>query len=236
MSEHLAHREMTKLVATALGSDLLREVAFVGGCTTGFLLTDPFVSEGVRHTDDVDLIVQVIGNTGFYRLQQTLREKGFRDDMTSDDPICAMKLGDLRVDFMPDSDGVLGFTNSWYKAAFETAFDHRLSTAITIRLVAPIYFLATKLEAYRGRGSGDALSSRDIEDIITLIDGREELTEEVAQAPCRLRQYLSDEFTSLLRDSNFESAIQSQTRNDEGRMDILYERIHDFARRINDAN
>lgn len=36
MSEYAAHQRMVKLVAEALGPDLLREVAFVGGCTTGF--------------------------------------------------------------------------------------------------------------------------------------------------------------------------------------------------------
>lgn len=37
------HVDMIAVVARALGSDLLAKVAFVGGCTTGLLLTDSFV-------------------------------------------------------------------------------------------------------------------------------------------------------------------------------------------------
>lgn len=34
-------------VAKALGPDLRDEFVFVGGCTTGLMLTDPFAREGV---------------------------------------------------------------------------------------------------------------------------------------------------------------------------------------------
>lgn len=44
---------MPQRVADALGADLLREVAFVGGCTTGLLITDAVSLEAVRFTDDV---------------------------------------------------------------------------------------------------------------------------------------------------------------------------------------
>ncbi len=55
------HREMLQLVAEALGAVLRTPMAFVGGCTTGLLLTDAFSQDQVRHTDDVDLIVHVLG-------------------------------------------------------------------------------------------------------------------------------------------------------------------------------
>ena len=54
---------MIEAVALALGDDLLPEVAFVGGCTTGLLLTDDFTREAVRATDDVDLIVNVVSHS-----------------------------------------------------------------------------------------------------------------------------------------------------------------------------
>lgn len=59
-------------VARALGPDLCQQMTFVGGCTTGLLLTDTFTREQVRSTDDVDLIVHVMGPVGFAHLQQTL--------------------------------------------------------------------------------------------------------------------------------------------------------------------
>lgn len=54
-------RGMIETVAHALGNDLLSEVAFVGGCTTGLLVTDEVTKEGIRFTDDVDLIINVVG-------------------------------------------------------------------------------------------------------------------------------------------------------------------------------
>lgn len=219
-------QEMLETVAGALGPELCQQMTFVGGCTTGLLLTDDFTKEGVRHTDDVDLIVNTIGHAGFHNLQQELREKGFTvPGFTEGAPICAMMLGDLRVDFMPDDEKVLGFTNRWYTAATQTATLYHLTKKMSIRLVTPVYFLATKLEAYQGRGNGDALSSRDIEDILTLVDGSEELLEEVKQAENEVRAYIASNLNTLLKDSNFENAVSSQSRGDRDRENFLFERL-----------
>jgi predicted nucleotidyltransferase len=232
MSIPTLQKWMVGKVAEALGPDLREQVAFVGGCTTSFLLTDEFVLEQVRHTDDVDLIVHVMGYPGFHKLQQALRAKGFKDmppDPEESAPVCAMKLGDLRVDFMPDDPQVLGFSNRWYGDALKTAMPYELSDDLSIRLVNPPYFLATKLEAYKGRGKGDTLSSHDIEDLLTLIDGRESLIDEVRTAPEELRGYLAEEFSQLLQDTNFEYAVNSQAGGNVEREQILFERIETLA-------
>ena len=39
-------------------------------------------------------------------------------------------------------------------------------------MVTAPYFMATKIEAFYGRGGDDFLGSHDMEDIITVIDGR----------------------------------------------------------------
>ncbi|CCG88018.1 hypothetical protein [Erwinia piriflorinigrans] len=63
-------------VAGALGPDLVKQVTFVGGCTTALLLTDEVTAEQVRHTDDVDLIVHVISYASYHALQDKLKERG----------------------------------------------------------------------------------------------------------------------------------------------------------------
>lgn len=232
MSIPALQKRMVGKVAEALGPELREQVAFVGGCTTGFLLTDEFVLEQVRHTEDVDLIVHVMGYPGFHTLQKALRAKGFKDmppDTDESAPVCAMKLGDLRVDFMPDDPQVLGFSNRWYGEALETAMPYELSDDLSIRLVNPLYFLATKLEAFKGRGKGDTLSSHDIEDLLTLIDGRESLIDEVSSGPEGLLDYLTEEFSLLLNDSNFEYAVNSQVGGDAEREKILFDRIETLA-------
>lgn len=227
------HRMLVK-VARALGADLVNQVTFVGGCTTALLLTDEVTAEQVRHTDDVDLIVHVISYTKYYALQEELQRKGFKitaPDPDEDIPICAMQLNELRVDIMPDDESILGFSNRWYKKAMQNAIDYRLSEDITIKLVSPDYFVATKLEAWLGRGKGDALTSRDIEDIINLIDGREELIDELSNTADAVKAFISEQFSRLLEDSNFEYAVSSQSNNNPQRERIIFERIEEIVAR-----
>jgi predicted nucleotidyltransferase len=233
MDPLIIHRQMLEQVALALGEELLLTMTFVGGCTTGLLLTDAFSSEQGRHTDDVDLIVHVMGHVGFNQLQAQLTKHGFSISMPDPDenlPICAMKLGDLRVDFMPDDASVLGFTNRWYKAAMQTATPYKLTGDITINLVSPVYFIATKLEAYKGRGKGDALISRDIEDILLLVDGREELINEVQSSGAKVQTYIAIELTSLLQDNNFEYAVAAQGKGSSEREQMIFDRLELLAK------
>ena len=161
-------RSMLSRVATALESSLLADVAFVGGCTTGLWVTDAFSRQGIRFTDDVDLIVSVMGKAGWYRLRDQLLASGFSE--SSEDISCRMRLGELKVDFMPDDEDVLGFTNRWYESALENAVAYELKENLRVNVVSPVYLIATKLEAFKGRGNNDPLGSRDVEDILTLFD------------------------------------------------------------------
>lgn len=228
MSALAINQQMLEQVAQALGPALLKTMTFVGGCTTGLLLTDAFTREQVRHTDDVDLIVHVMGYVGFNQLQEQLKQQGFVITLPDPDetwPICAMKLGELRVDFMPDDEAVLGFSNRWYKAAMATATPYELTTSLTINLVSPVYFIATKLEAFKGRGKGDVLASRDIEDILNLLDGRSELISEIQNTTPELQHYIATEITQLLAVNDFEYAVASQAKSSQEREDLIFERL-----------
>lgn len=222
--------DMIFRVATALGGDLLKRTAFVGGVTTGLFVTDDFAREGVRFTDDVDLIVDIVSHGKWVQLQEELRSRGFRES-PEDDVICRMRLGDLKVDFMPDDEGILGFSNRWYSLGFESAVDHTLTDDITIRVLTAPLFLATKLEALRGRGIDDLLMSRDLEDILLLLDGRPTLVAEVADAPAEIIEYLAKEFAQLLNHKDFESAVEGNMRGDAGRIGLIRKRIAEIMGR-----
>lgn len=160
--------EMLEVVAQALGQALCREVAFVGGCTTALLLTDELSREEVRYTDDVDLVVHLTGYAQWQKLVEQLRQKGFKQSQ-QDEVICRMRLGELKVDFMP-ADGetatLLGCNNRWFKDGLASAQWHELPSGCRIRLFIPPYFLGSKLEAYAGRGAQNPLGSQDLEDIL----------------------------------------------------------------------
>ncbi|ORU92800.1 MAG: hypothetical protein A6F72_05580 [Cycloclasticus sp. symbiont of Poecilosclerida sp. N] len=89
-----------------------------------YMPTDDFTKEQVRHTDDVDLIIHVVNYPSYLTLKQELSERGFKEVMEHNDPICAMRLGELHVDFMSDNEDSLNFGNCWYKMAWETADDY----------------------------------------------------------------------------------------------------------------
>ena len=104
---------MLEAVAEALGDDLCQKMVFVGGCSTAVLITDEITLQEVRATDDVDLIVGLSGRVQWMQLQETLSTKGFTVS-GEDEVICRMRLGNLKVDFMPDDPDILGFSNRWY--------------------------------------------------------------------------------------------------------------------------
>lgn len=120
--------------------------------------------------------------------------------------ICRWRIGKVEVDIMPCSADILGFSNRWYRAAIENAVPVRLA-AIEIKMISAPYFLATKIEAFIGRGNEDFLGSADMEDIITLIDGRQELIEEIRRSATELQHYLREIFQKWLQKKVFISSI-----------------------------
>jgi hypothetical protein len=85
------------------------------------------------------------------------------------------------------------------------------------------------LEAYLGRGNNDALESRDIEDILSLVDGREELTNEIKSASKDVKEYIALQIGNLLQDPNFQYAVQSQAQGSAEREDVIYECLETLA-------
>ena len=197
--------ESLTLIAYRLG-ELCDEVTFVGGCITGLLITDKAAPD-VRYTVDVDCIVNVITRSGYYAIAKKLRQKGFKEMIFGDHPICRWDCDGILVDIMPVDKSVLGFSNRWYQDAQANAIDLQINESITIKILSAPYFLATKLEAFRGRGKQDFLLSHDLEDIVSLIDGRSEIVNDILVAPDNLKQYLSVEFTSLMNNDQFLHAL-----------------------------
>lgn len=216
--------EMLKVVASALGEDLRSRLVFVGGCTTALFITDPITLEDVRATDDIDLIVDLTGLPAWAQLQEELRQKGFQE-AAEDDVICRMRLGRLKVDFMPDDAAVLGFSNRWYAKGIETASEHQLSGELNILILTPALFLATKLEAFSGRGNDDLFMSRDAEDILLIVDGRESLLDEVAVVDADVRAFIALKFQALLAHQDFDDFLEGNIRGPAGRVDIVRDRF-----------
>jgi hypothetical protein len=196
---------MVRMVAESLGH-LLPEVVFLGGATTGLLITDKAAPE-VRPTNDVDVIIEIFSRLDYYKLEESLRSLGFKQSMGPDDPICRWIIKDTKVDIMPTDETILGFSNKWYSPAIRNANKICLEGEIEIKIVAAPYFLATKIEAFEGRGKGDFIASYDMEDIIAVIDGRIELMEELKDAEQDLKKFLAIKFQQFLKKDSFFEAL-----------------------------
>ena len=214
-------------IAEALG-DLREQLVFVGGSVAGLLLTDP-LAEGVRATLDVDAVVDA-GRAAFYRLEETVAARGFVRDSSSD-VICRWVHRESGVvfDLMPVDAEVLGFTNRWYPYAVQTADPVELAEGVTIRLVTAVAFVATKLEAFVSRGRGDFVSSHDLEDVLNVVDGREQLVSELAAAPTPLREAVAAVFAGLLAHPDFANVLPGLIAEPE-RAELIQARLESMSR------
>jgi len=224
---------MIAAVARRLG-ELREKVVFVGGCATGLFVTDPAMPE-VRATQDVDVIVEVASRLDYYRLEVELRQRGFKQDMTENAPVCRWLVDRIKVDVMPTQEEILGFSNRWYLPAIKDAIPVLLKGDLTIRLVTPPYFLATKIEAFKGRGHGDYMASHDMEDLITVLDGRPEIVSEIRGSADDLKGFLSQTFRELLANNAFLDALPghlSPDRASQARLPLLIRRLREIAEMI----
>ena len=211
---------------------LADEMVFLGGCATGLLVSDP-ASPSVRITKDVDVIVEVATLGEYQRLSGELRKRGFREDISPEAPVCRWKAGGSVLDVMPTNPKILGFGNRWFGPALQTATSIELSARRTIRLVTGPYFLATKFEAFEGRGKGDYLLSHDMEDIVAVLDGRPELIGEIRESSKKLRAYLSEKLVGMFNDPQFIDALPGHLSPDmasQARLPLLLERIREIIR------
>lgn len=205
---------------------LLDELVFVGGCVTGLLVTDPAAAP-VRPTRDVDAIVEVSSYAAFTALEDRLCGLGFRESYTEGAPVCRWIHENLVFDLLPTDSSIFGFGNRWYRAAMENAWQMYLDR-YKIKLITAPYFLATKLEAFHGRGR-DYRTSRDLEDVLTVIDGRSEIVTEVSDADPALRRFLSDEFRDLSSQGDFLEALPGDLLPDaasQQRLDLVLGRMN----------
>lgn len=185
---------------------MLSEIVFVGGCTTGLLVSDPGAAPP-RMTNDVDVIAEIASYAELTLFSERLRSLGFEEDSSEGAPICRWRHSRLVLDLMPLDPKILGFSNRWYVDALRTANTVILNCGLPIRVVTAPYFLGTKFEAFRGRGRGDYFASHDLEDLITVVDGRPTLLDEVRAAPEDLQGFVAEAVESLLREPRFLDAL-----------------------------
>lgn len=200
---------MLERVVRSLGPELCSQFVFVGGAAAGLLITD-LALPPIRRTDDVDIVTNAETFAGYYRYEDQLRGLGFVQDQSPDAPVFRWHVDGVAVDLMPTQEAIMGFTNAWYRMGVATAQTLTPPSGVPIRDLSAPEFIATKLEAFYGRGAGDYLFSHDMGDIISVIDGREPLLSECQSSLSPLRAYWAAQFQHLLTDRRFVDALAGQ--------------------------
>ena len=183
-----------KTVSEALGQ-LRHDVVFVGGSTVSFY-ADQQTFE-VRATDDVDVIIEVLTYSDHAKFEEKVQNLGFSPAKNSKVRV-RYQINGVSVDFMPSSDIAVGFQNKWYPDGYKNAAKYTIDETISIKILTPPHFLATKLEAFKARGASDPRQSHDFEDIVYVLENRRLIWYEIANTDEPLKSYLKREFGNLL--------------------------------------
>jgi len=133
---------------------------------------------------------------------------------------------------MPTDPNILGFSNPWYSGAIATATEHELEPGLIIRVVTPPYFCATKIMAFHGRGNGDYAGSHDLEDFLSVVDGRAELLGELRAAEDDVRAYVAAEVGRFLGQPEFVDVLPGSLTPDaasQARLPLLMARLEKIA-------
>ena len=223
---------LLELAAAALGP-LVDDVTFVGGATLVLWVNEPGAPDP-RFTVDVDVVCDVATRAGYYAFGERLRDQGFSEAM-NEPVICRWRhaTSGLVLDVMPTDVEILGFTNDWYASGIVTAVEIELSPGVKINAFDPGHLVATKLAAWNGRGQGDLLASADAGDVLSLVNGRAALVDEVRSALPALQRFVSAEIGALLEHRDVDYAILDATRDygsaQAERGHLVRERLHAIA-------
>lgn len=98
--------------------------------------------------------------------------------------------------------------------------------------MSPVGLLVTKYLTFSERGEGDYYASHDLEDFLTVVDGRSRIVEEIDKSRSDLRAYLIEGFRALLAEEEFQDALPGYLPPDsasQARLPILRSKLDGVA-------
>lgn len=200
MDEPRPPLELLRTVVDALGGEA-EHMVLAGGCAPALYELAPTVSE-LRPTVDVDCIVDAPDYAAYHALIRRLeRDAGLRHVLRPGVPLCRYSVAGVEIDLMPTDASILGFTNRWYAEGVVHATRVRLGEGTRIRVLSPLYFVATKLVAIQDptRGDPDLRFDPDVEDVVTVLRGVVGLIDSIGLGDQPIHAFVRAALHSLLR-------------------------------------
>lgn len=123
--------------------------------------------------------------------------------------ICRWTYNGETVDIMPDIDSILGFTNKWYRPGYRHRVEIKIEDDLTIYILPTLYYIATKIEAVKGRGGEDLRFSHDFEDLIYVLNNRQDIADLFnKEKNSDLKEYVSSFAKEILLRQNYREEIE----------------------------
>lgn len=217
-------------VARAIAPIREQRFVFAGASILPLLLDDP-AAPPPRFTVDVDTAVDVLTYPQWERLQNRLRECGVivrGDPAVGKGRICLFHLEEIAVDIMPVRLSLILPPSRMLELAFQFAEPHQLADDLEILALSAPGLLAAKLEAFADRGARDPAMSKDLDDIVALLDRRLSIFNQVSGAPDEMRRFIALATRQLLGDGHLLDIISDLLR-DRGREKRAIELMRSLA-------
>jgi len=217
-----------KNIARALG-ELNDKVVYVGGAVVSLYVNDPGADD-VRPTKDVDIGLEISSLSKLEELRKNLTAKGFIQT-AEDDVMCRFHYGDIIVDIMATEEIDWAPANEWFKPGFKH-LDEITIEEVDIKILSLSYFLASKFSAFHDRGIDDPRTSHDFEDIIYILDNRDDLAESILKSPDDVKKYLESEFSAILKNPELQEAVLGNLSYDtqKERFDMIIGKLKEIVK------
>jgi len=150
-----------------------------------FLVTD-VAAPDARFTTDVDFLVEVLTRSQYETATAKLLSRALV--MTKTAQSAGLKKITSWSISCPQKKDILGFGSERSELAFQNFFSIKLPGGKVVRAVTAPCLLFMKFEAYNDRGQ---TNTKDLEDIIAVVNGRTELLDELHDAPEKFADMLS---------------------------------------------
>ena len=201
---------------------------FAGGGIVQLLITDP-AAPPASLTKDVDAVLEVASYTDYTEIEEALRIAGLTQSFQDEAAIVAWQWKGVRIDILPHrAIPLIATTNRWFPFVLEDAVRHEIDAGRFAWIASAPTFIATKFEAFFSRGEDDFLKSKDMEDILAVVDGRAELPSELHRAPREAAMFVRKCFSEILSRRVFRDCLPYLVP-DDGREQVVLRRLESMV-------
>jgi hypothetical protein len=206
------------------------EYAFTGGAVIPFYLDIPDLAS-MRPTKDVDVIVQAVTLLEYHDVEQRIVQMGWRHDASPGAPRCRWIMGDVKIDVMASSEVAGEFSSPWFQKGVQEAVKVQVAGG-SFRVVPVSVLIASKLLAFTQRGIKDPWLSHDLEDVMTIVDGRVDFMSELEATDSGLRDDIAFMMRQVINLPDFLNYLPGFLPSDpgsQGRCGFLESRLRKMA-------